>query len=126
MSIPIPAHLSLHCRKTPERAAWLARLPDTIRTLATRWSLKLGAPFEGPHVSASWVAPATCADNSSAILKLGLPHFEADHELDGLAFGTATRPSTFSLPTTQSTLCCWNDASPATHSTLCPSPSRIS
>jgi streptomycin 6-kinase len=86
MSIPIPAHLTLHCRKTPERAAWLARLPDTIRTLATRWSLKLGAPFEGLHVSASWVAPATCADNSSAILKLSLPHFEADHELDGLRF----------------------------------------
>jgi streptomycin 6-kinase len=82
----IPAHLALNCRKTPERAVWLAALPDTIRSLAARWSLTLGAPLEGPHVSASWVAPASLPDGTSAILKLGLPHFEADYELAGLRF----------------------------------------
>jgi streptomycin 6-kinase len=84
--LPIPVQLARHCRKTPERAAWLDQLPNTIRTMAERWSLTVGSPIDGPHVSASWVAPATLPDGSEAILKLGIPHFEADHELAGLLF----------------------------------------
>ena len=37
-------------------------------------------------MSAAWVAPVTRADGSAAVLKLGMPHFEAEHEPDGLRF----------------------------------------
>jgi streptomycin 6-kinase len=86
MTFPIPTQLAIHCRKTPERTAWLDQLPHAIRTLAARWSLTLGSPIDGPQVSASWVAPATLPDGTAAILKLGMPHFEADHELHGLLY----------------------------------------
>ena len=79
-----PATLAANCRKTAERLAWLERLPAVIRKLERRWSLTLGAPFE--EVSCAWVAPVTCADGSSAVLKLGMPHMEGEHELQGLRF----------------------------------------
>lgn len=82
----IPERLAASCRRTPERAAWLERLPDGLRDLACRWSLALGAPFDGDDVSCSWVAPAERADGTCAVLKLGMPHMEAEHELDGLRF----------------------------------------
>ncbi|HYN86875.1 MAG TPA: aminoglycoside phosphotransferase family protein [Ardenticatenaceae bacterium] len=86
MDVTIPAQLALTCAKTPERAAWLARVPDTLRDLARRWSLTLGAPFGGNEGSAAWVGPVTRADGTTAVLKLGMPHMEAEHEIDGLRF----------------------------------------
>jgi streptomycin 6-kinase len=47
------------------------------------WDLALGSPFVAGN--ASWVAPATCADGTHAVLKLGVPHREAEHEADALA-----------------------------------------
>ena len=37
-------------------------------------------------MSAAWVAPVTRADGSAAVLKLGMPHMEGEHETDGLRF----------------------------------------
>ncbi len=68
----------------PDRRAWLDRLPDAIQDLERRWSLTLGVPFEG--ASCAWVAPARLADGKSAVLKLGLPHLEGEHEIQGLRF----------------------------------------
>jgi streptomycin 6-kinase len=51
-----------------------------------RWSITLGPPFDGPEVGAAWVSPATRADGSPAVLKVSMPHFEADHEAAGLRF----------------------------------------
>src|SRR4051794_4024201 len=85
MEIRIPAALVEQCRGAPEQEAWLAALPATIALLAARWELELGLPFEGEGCG-SWVAPATRADGSAAVLKLGLPHMEAEHEIDGLRF----------------------------------------
>jgi len=70
----------------PERAEWLERLPEAIRALERRWSLTLGAPFEGDDATCAWVAPVTLPDGTSAILKLALPHMEGQHEIDGLRF----------------------------------------
>src|SRR5262249_42135362 len=53
---------------------------------AARWSLELGPPYDGDEVSAAWVAPVTRSDGGRAVLKVGMPHFEADHELAGLRF----------------------------------------
>jgi streptomycin 6-kinase len=75
-----------NCRKTPERVAWLDRLPGALRNLECRWSLTLGAPFDGENVSCAWVAPAARADRTSAVLKLGMPHMEGEHEIQGLRF----------------------------------------
>ena len=86
MSLIVPEQLVANCGKSLERRAWLGRLPALVRELERRWSLTLGAPFDGPEVSASWVAPVRRADGSSAVLKLGMPHMEADHEIDGLRF----------------------------------------
>jgi streptomycin 6-kinase len=85
MALTIPGRLASAC-STPERAAWLVRLPDTLRELERRWSLKLGAPFDGEEVSCAWVAPVTLANGTSAVLKLGVPHMEAEHEIEGLRF----------------------------------------
>jgi streptomycin 6-kinase len=86
MGIAIPARLALACRQTPHHTAWLAVLPDTIAELARRWSLTLGEPFDGDEVSSAWVAPATLSSGDSAVLKFGMPHLEAAHEIEGLLF----------------------------------------
>ena len=70
----------------PERAAWLEQLPDTIRALERRWSLTVEAPFDGKEATCSWVAPAALADGTAAVLKLGMPHMESEHEIHGLRF----------------------------------------
>ena len=88
----VPERLAATCRGTPERCAWLDRLPRTILELQDRWSLSLGAPFDGSDVSCAWVAPAVRSDGTRAVLKLGMPHMEAAHELQALHFwdGDAT------------------------------------
>src|SRR6185436_4695454 len=50
------------------------------------WALTLGPPFDGADVSCSWVAPARRADGEAAVFKIGMPHFEGAHEIDGLRF----------------------------------------
>jgi len=82
----VPERLAVACRGTPERRTWLGQLPDTIRELQARWSLSLAGPFDGSEVTCSWVARATRADGSRAVLKLGMPHMEAAHELQALRF----------------------------------------
>ena len=65
--------------------AWLDRLPGTIEDLLDRWQLGIGEPFDGEG-DVSWVASVTRRDGSPAVLKLGMPHMEAEHEIDGLRF----------------------------------------
>jgi streptomycin 6-kinase len=80
---PIPDKLSKTFNATPDGTAWLARLPDSITSLSKRWRLTVGQPFE-EEASCSWVAPCTKEDGTQAVLKLGLPHMEAENEIDGL------------------------------------------
>jgi streptomycin 6-kinase len=70
----------------PERAAWLARLPDMLADLVRRWSVSVGVPFDNDETSCAWVAPAVRADRTPAVLKLAMPHMEGQHEIDGLRF----------------------------------------
>jgi streptomycin 6-kinase len=86
MTLIIPEHLAATCRRTPEGSAWLERLPDLVSRLQDWWSLSLGVPFDGKDVSCAWVAPAARSDGTDAVLKLGMPHMEAEHEIDGLRF----------------------------------------
>jgi streptomycin 6-kinase len=68
------------------RSGWLSRLPAARRHAAANWSLTIGQPFTANSGTCSWVAPVTRADGTSAVLKIGMPHMEADHEADGLRF----------------------------------------
>jgi streptomycin 6-kinase len=86
MAVTIPARLALACAGSPERAAWLARLPGALRDLQQRWLLTLGTPFDGDEVRCSWVAPVTLASGAAAVLKIGMPHMEGEHEIQGLRF----------------------------------------
>jgi streptomycin 6-kinase len=86
MALSIPARLAAICRKTPERAAWLARLPAAVGHLERRWSVTLGDPFDNEETSCAWVAPVVLADGVPAVLKLGMPHMEGEHEIAGLRF----------------------------------------
>jgi streptomycin 6-kinase len=54
--------------------------------LEHRWSLTAGAPFDSDEVSCAWVAPVALASGQPAVLKLGMPHMEGEHESDGLRF----------------------------------------
>ena len=86
MALNVPERLAANCSKTPERMAWLNRLPNVLRDLERRWSLTLGAPFDNEEGSCAWVAPVALADGTSAVLKLGMPHMEGEHEIQGLRF----------------------------------------
>ena len=68
----------------PNRSAWLSQVPEIIKGLEHRWSLKLGQPYQ--DASCAWVAPVTLANGTAAVLKLGMPHMEAQHEIQGLRF----------------------------------------
>ena len=80
----VPEQLATACNRIPERAAWLERLPRVISELQDRWALSLGRAFEGDDVSCSWVARAVRKDGTRAVLKLGMPHMEAAHEIQAL------------------------------------------
>ena len=65
---------------------WLAQLPVTIADLQRRWRIAIDPPFSNSDGTCAWVAPAVRDDGTRAVLKLGMPHFEALHEIDGLRF----------------------------------------
>jgi streptomycin 6-kinase len=83
--ILIPEQLAAACHGVPERMAWLGQLPKAIEELQGRWGLALGQPFSA-DASCSWVAPALSQDGTRVVLKLGMPHMEAEHEIEGLRF----------------------------------------
>jgi len=70
--------------RTAEGREWLAALPAVVRELEARWELTTGPPYPGG--SAAWVAPATRADGTPAVLRVGWPHREAREEAAGLRF----------------------------------------
>jgi streptomycin 6-kinase len=86
MALTVPSRLIAACSKTPERAAWLERLPGLVAELTRRWALRLGDPFDNDETSCAWVAPATRVEGARAVLKVGMPHLEGEHEIQGLRF----------------------------------------
>lgn len=74
------------CRRSAERRTWLEGLPHTIRTLQETWCLSVQEPFDNDEASSAWVARALRRDGTPAVLKVGMPHMEGAHELQGLRF----------------------------------------
>ncbi len=87
MPLRIPARLARNCRNVPERAEWLMKVPEMLETVQQRWALTLDDPFDG--ASCALVAPARLSNGTAAVLKLGMPHMEAKHEIAGLQFWNA-------------------------------------
>ena len=65
------------------RDAWLQGLPAEIESIAERWGLTVGQPFE-PGGQTAWVAPARSAEFGDVVLKVGWRHMEAEDEAAGL------------------------------------------
>jgi streptomycin 6-kinase len=82
----IPAQLIANCSKIPERKEWLDNLPAMLEELTDRWSLRASLPFDHADVTCSWVTAVVRADGTPAVLKLGMPHMEGAHEIQGLRF----------------------------------------
>lgn len=64
-----PARFVRHHDEDP---SWLRGLPGLLERLAARWSLTLGDHF--PELSYNYVAPATRADGTPCVLKVGRLH----------------------------------------------------
>jgi streptomycin 6-kinase len=92
VTLIIPHRLATTCQADAASAAWLERLPDLVSEAQRRWSLSVASPFGGDEGSCAWVAPVTLARGEHAVLKIGLPHMEAEQEIAGLRFwnGQAT------------------------------------
>lgn len=72
-------------RGRPEGARWLSALPAHVAAACERWSLRLGAIFEAPHMI-GFVAAVEREDGTRAVLKANPPDRESVHEPDALAF----------------------------------------
>ena len=62
----------------PSWAAWLDELPALLRDLVEEWSLTVDGPTT--HGNCAVVLPVRTADGEAAVLKVGWPHREAEHE----------------------------------------------
>lgn len=76
--VPVPDAVRRGAGRTPDGAAWLARLPGLVARALDRWSLTAGDPF--PSGSASWCAPVRDRAGRDLVLKLSFPHAEAADE----------------------------------------------
>jgi streptomycin 6-kinase len=86
MELRIPGGLAACCRKTPERSAWLTRLPGMVRTLEERWSLSRDGALGGEEATCSYVSAVLGENGVPAVLKIGMPHWEGEQEILGLRF----------------------------------------
>src|SRR6476619_8480675 len=64
-----------------EGVAWLERLPALIDYCAQRWSLTMLPPYP---LSYNYVAPATRADGTPVVLKVGFPTGEPIDQIPAL------------------------------------------
>jgi streptomycin 6-kinase len=67
----------------PGGADWLVRLPRLLAECKEQWSLRLGEPYEYANVSLA--VRAHLPDGTDAVLKIGFPHWENEHEAAALA-----------------------------------------
>jgi streptomycin 6-kinase len=70
-------------RGYPGGAEWLDRLPRLVAECAELWSLRLGERYEYSYASIAMRAERP--DGTPAVLKIGWPHPEAEHEAAALA-----------------------------------------
>lgn len=86
MTFKVSSKLIESCSGSAARQRWLRDLPRVVDETVARWQLRVGQPFDGDDVSCSWVATVTLAAGTPAVLKLGMPHMEAEGEASALRF----------------------------------------
>ena len=77
----IPRHLDW-IRVIPGGSEWLGALPGIVEACVRRWRLEVGEPFGSGW--ASLAMPADLPDGTSAVLKIGFPDREGEHEAAAL------------------------------------------
>lgn len=80
---PLPEQLAATARRDDELRAWIPELPGIVAGLASRWSLRVGEPFQ-PGGQCAWVAPATDQSGADLVLKVGF-QFRSGEERDEAA-----------------------------------------
>jgi len=79
----VPQYLAETAAREPAVAEWLSRIPKIVASLADRWSLSVGEPFQ-PGGQCSWTAPATHASGAALVLKVAF-RFPSGDERDEAA-----------------------------------------
>jgi streptomycin 6-kinase len=74
----IPETLQAYAARGPAWADWLDRLPRLARELLGEWELTPDGP--STHGNIALVVPVRTAVGVPAVLKVGWPHWEAEHE----------------------------------------------
>lgn len=86
LQLALPPRVVHNCGESPEGRQWLEGLPGRVQALARRWGLSFADAPCGADATCAFVALVFRADGSPAVLKVGLPHMEAEQEIDGLRF----------------------------------------
>jgi streptomycin 6-kinase len=76
--VTIPPEFLLVASRGADWAEWLDKLPGLVRDLLDEWDLRAGA--EPSYGECALVVPVTTTDGVEAMLKVGFPHWEAEHE----------------------------------------------
>ncbi len=78
MSVELPAGVQAMAARGPEWRNWVDRLPTLVRDLLSQWDLRPdGAAMHG---NCSLVLPVRTSEAISAVLKVGFPDEESEHE----------------------------------------------
>jgi streptomycin 6-kinase len=76
--IDVPAEFRAMAERGPEWAAWVDEVPGVAKVLVEQWRLRTdGYPTHG---HSSLILPVRTAEGAAAILKLGFPDEESEHE----------------------------------------------
>ena len=79
----LPTYLIKLGHESDQHQAWVDSLPNLIKNIAEAWHLKLGTPYI-EHATCSYVVSCVYEGKEEVVLKIGLPHFEAMNEIEGL------------------------------------------
>ncbi len=74
----IPAAVTAMAARGPRWAQWVDTLPATVADLTRRWDLAIDGP--ATHGHCSLVLPVRTTDGGAAMLKVGFPDEESEHE----------------------------------------------
>lgn len=78
LTVPLPPSLAARAGRGPDWAAWLDALPGLVRDLGQEWTLR--ADGEAVHGHASLVVPVRGDGDEQAVLKVGFPEEDSEHE----------------------------------------------
>ncbi|WP_395657760.1 aminoglycoside phosphotransferase family protein [Nocardioides sp.] len=78
MPVVVPPSFLAYAGRGPDFAGWLETLPGLLRDLLAEWELTLDG--EPTHGHCAVVVPVRTAGGDRAALKVGWPHWEAEHE----------------------------------------------